>query len=243
MRGVAVMARPHGDEQRRPELSRRQINVIYGTVALGLLLAAMDQTVVATALPTIVGDLGGANHLSWVVTAYLLAQTIAAALAGKFGDLFGRKRIFQVSALIFILGSLLCGAAQSLIWLVCSRAVQGIGAGGLLVTATALIGDVIPLRDRGRYQGGLGAVFGLATVVGPLIGGLFTDSPGLALGLLHQRAAGRPGDPGRRPDHPGHHHPRPPGIDYLGIVLVGSARPASPWRRAGAARSTPGAPP
>ncbi|MEV0718334.1 MDR family MFS transporter [Asanoa sp. NPDC050611] len=220
---MAVQTAPPDDDVRRPQLSRRQINVIYGTVALGLLLAAMDQTVVATALPTIVGDLGGANHLSWVVTAYLLAQTVAAALAGKFGDLFGRKRIFQVSALIFIVGSLLCGAAQSLIWLVTSRAVQGIGAGGLLVTSTALIGDVIPLRDRGRYQGGLGAVFGLATVVGPLIGGLFTDSGlgwrwvfyiNVPLAVLVILVAAR--------TIPAITSGRKPIIDYAGIVLIGT---------------------
>ncbi|MEV4536014.1 MDR family MFS transporter [Asanoa sp. NPDC049518] len=220
---MAVTTTNSGDDVRRPELSRRQINVIYGTVALGLLLAAMDQTVVATALPTIVGDLGGANHLSWVVTAYLLTQTIASALAGKFGDQFGRKRIFQVSALVFIVGSLLCGAAQSLIWLVTSRAVQGIGAGGLLVTATALIGDVIPLRDRGRYQGGLGAVFGLSTVVGPLIGGLFTDSGlgwrwvfyinvPLAIAVILVAARTIPAITSRGR----------PVIDYLGIVLIGA---------------------
>jgi MFS family permease len=133
---------------RPPELSRRQINVVFGTILLGLLLAALDQTIVATALPTIVGDLGGAGHLSWVVTAYLLAETIAAAVVGKFGDLFGRKRIFQLSAVVFVIGSLLCGAAQDMLWLVTMRAVQGIGAGGILVTATALIADVRTATGR-----------------------------------------------------------------------------------------------
>jgi EmrB/QacA subfamily drug resistance transporter len=160
---------------RAPTMSRSRINIIFVTVLLGILLAALDQTVVSTALPTIVADLGGATHLAWVVTAYLLAQTVSVALAGKFGDLFGRKRVFQISAAIFVVGSMLCGLAQNLLFLVVFRAVQGIGGGGLMVTATALIGDVIPLRDRGRYQGALGAVFGVTTVVGPLLGGLFTD--------------------------------------------------------------------
>lgn len=168
--------RPVDDDAERPApLSRARINVIFATVMLGMLLAALDQTIVSTALPTIVADLGSPRHLSWVVTAYLLAQTVSVALAGKFGDLFGRKRVFQVSAGIFVVGSMLCGLATSLPLLVVFRAVQGIGGGGLTVTATALIGEVIPLRDRGRYQGALGAVFGVTTVVGPLLGGVFTD--------------------------------------------------------------------
>src|SRR4051812_35332529 len=156
-------------------LDRRRMNLVFITVLLGMLLAALDQTIVSTALPTIVGDLGGAGHLSWVVSSYLLADTIATVLAGKAGDLFGRKRVFQVSAATFVLASAACGFAQNMSWLVSWRAVQGFGAGGLTVTATALIADVIPLRERGKYQGALGAVFGVTTVLGPLVGGLFTD--------------------------------------------------------------------
>ncbi len=156
-------------------LDRRRMNLVFLTVVGGMLLAALDQTIVSTALPTIVGDLGGAEHLSWVVSAYLLTDTVATVLAGKFGDLFGRKLVFQVSALVFIVASAACGFAQTMSWLIAWRAVQGFGAGGLAVTATAVIGDVIPLRERGKYQGALGAVFGVTTVLGPLLGGLFTD--------------------------------------------------------------------
>nr|BFE60817.1 MDR family MFS transporter [Dactylosporangium thailandense] len=164
------------DTQHAPAmLSRRQINVVFTAILLGMLLAALDQTIVSTALPTIVADLGGAGHMSWVVTSYLLAETVATVLAGKFGDLFGRKLVFQVSTVVFVAGSALCGLAPGMVTLIAARAVQGIGAGGLMVTAMALIADVIPLRDRGRYQGALGAVFGVTTVVGPTLGGLFTD--------------------------------------------------------------------
>jgi EmrB/QacA subfamily drug resistance transporter len=158
-----------------PELSRRQTNVVFITIVLGMLLAALDQTIVSTALPTIVADLGGAGHMAWVVTAYLLAETVATVLAGKFGDLFGRKLVFQISAVVFIGGSALAGLANSMIVLIVARAIQGVGAGGLMVTAMALIADAIPLRQRGKYQGALGAVFGVTTVLGPTLGGLFTD--------------------------------------------------------------------
>ena len=163
------------DEGSRLELSKSARNLVFGTILLGLLLAALDQTVVSTALPTIVGDLGGAGHVSWVVTAYMLAETVSTVLAGKFGDLFGRKRVFQLAVAVFIIGSFFCGLSGSMTMLIAFRALQGLGGGALTVTATALIGDVIPLRLRGAYQGALGAVFGVTTVIGPLLGGVFTD--------------------------------------------------------------------
>ena len=156
-------------------ISPQRRNIIFVAVLLGMLLAALDQTIVATALPTVVADLGGAGHQSWVVTSYLLASTIVTAIVGKLGDLFGRKTVFQAAVLFFLAGSVLCGLAGSMTMLVASRALQGIGGGALMVTAMAVIGEVIPLRERGRYQGALGAVFGVTTVIGPLLGGFFTD--------------------------------------------------------------------
>jgi EmrB/QacA subfamily drug resistance transporter len=174
------MTRPQATATADPEagsalVSPQRRNFVFLAIVLGMLLAALDQTIVATALPTIVADLGGAGHQSWVVTSYLLASTIITALVGRLGDLFGRKLIFQAAVTFFVIGSVLCGLSQSMAMLVGARALQGIGGGAITVTATALIGEVIPLRDRGRYQGALGAVFGVTTVIGPLLGGYFTD--------------------------------------------------------------------
>ncbi|HEX8906658.1 MAG TPA: MFS transporter, partial [Longimicrobiaceae bacterium] len=156
------------------EAEERSVWVVFSGLLLVMLLAALDSTIVATALPTIVGELGGVGHLAWVVTAYLLAQTVVTPLYGKLGDLYGRKRVLQSAVVIFLLGSALCGQARSLEALILFRALQGLGGGGLMVSSMAAVGDVIPPRERGRYQGIFGAVFGLSSVAGPLLGGWFT---------------------------------------------------------------------
>jgi EmrB/QacA subfamily drug resistance transporter len=202
-------------------VSPQRRNFVFLAIMLGMLMAALDQTIVATALPTIVADLGDAGHQSWVVTSYLLASTIITALAGRLGDLFGRKRVFQAAVTFFVIGSALCGIAQSMAMLVGARALQGLGGGAITVTATALIGEIIPLRDRGRYQGALGAVFGVTTVIGPLLGGYFTDhlswrwafyvNVPLSIVVLFVAAAAIPSlAAGTKPV-----------IDYAGILFVG----------------------
>jgi len=155
---------------------RRQLMAVLGSLMVVMLLAALDQTIVATALPTIVGDLGGLEHLSWVVTAYLLAQTVVTPLYGKLGDQYGRKRILQAAIVVFLVGSALCGLAQSMTELIAFRALQGLGGGGLMVGAQAALGDVVPPRQRGRYTGLFIGIFGAASVAGPLLGGFITTN-------------------------------------------------------------------
>ena len=204
-------------------MSRREVLIPFSGAMLGLLLAALDQTIVATALPRIVADLHGLNHLSWVVTSYLLTSTVTVPLYGKFSDLYGRKNVFIVSIALFVIGSALCGAAQTMTQLILFRGLQGIGAGGLIPLTFAVIGDLFSPRERGRFQGLIGAVWAIAAVAGPLLGGVLTDHAswrwifyinlplgGLALIVI----AATMKIPFQRRDH---------SIDYLGAALLTAA--------------------
>ena len=203
--------------------SPQRVRLIFGALMLVLLLAALDQTIVSTALPTIVGDLGGLDHLSWVVTAYLLTATVSGPLYGKLGDLYGRKIVLQGALVLFLVGSALCGLAQGMTELIAFRAIQGLGGGGLLVSAQAAIGDVVPPRERGKWTGLFGAVFGISSIAGPLIGGFLTTNASwrwifyvnlplglVALGVLAVTLPGKR----ERVEH---------SIDYVGTALLAAA--------------------
>jgi len=202
---------------------RRSVLLVVSGLMLVMLLASLDQTIVSTALPTIVGELGGLEHLSWVVTAYLLAVTIVTPLYGKLGDLYGRKIVLQGALAIFLVGSVLCGLAQGMTELIAFRAIQGLGGGGLMVSAQAAIGDVVPPRERGKWTGLFGAVFGISSIAGPLIGGFLTTNASwrwifyvnvplglVALGVLAVTLPGKR----ERVEH---------SIDYVGTALLAAA--------------------
>jgi EmrB/QacA subfamily drug resistance transporter len=199
---------------------QQPVRVIFGALLLVLLLASLDQTIVSTALPTIVGDLGGISMLSWVVTAYLLAATISGPVYGKLGDLYGRKVLLQSAIVIFLVGSALCGISENMIELIVFRAIQGLGGGGLFVLTIAVVGDIIPPRERGRYQGFFGAVFAISTVIGPLLGGFFVDNlswrwifyVNVPIGLIALGVIATVFQP--RTDQTRH------GIDYAGAALL-----------------------
>ncbi|GAA3442376.1 MFS transporter [Planomonospora venezuelensis] len=199
------------------------LGLILGALMLSMLLAALDQTIVSTALPTIVGDLGGLDHLSWVVTSYMLASTVSTPLWGKLGDQYGRKRLFEGAIVVFLAGSALCGLSQNMGQLIGFRALQGLGGGGLMVLAQAIVADVVPARERAKYQGLFGAVFAVSSIAGPLLGGLFVDHlswhwvfyVNLPIGVLALAVVAAVLPAGsRRTRH---------SIDYFGIVFLGGA--------------------
>lgn len=215
---VAAIAEPYSEEHR--ERSHAEIMVVITALMLAMLLAALDQTIVSTALPRIASDLHGLSKYSWVATAYLLTSAVSTPLYGKISDMFGRKKIFQAAIVIFLVGSALCGLSQSMNQLIFFRGLQGLGAGGLMTLVFAIIGDIVPPRQRGKYQGYFGAVFAISSIIGPLLGGFFTDSlswrwvfyVNLPLGALALAAIGtRLHLPVRKSEHK---------LDYPGAALL-----------------------
>src|SRR3712207_6210544 len=160
-------------------LTRRRINTIFAALLAGMLMAALDQTIVSTAVPAIVGELGGVSHMAWMPTAYLLATTLVMPIYGKFGDLWGRRTLFLVAIGLFTVASVGAALSPDFGWLVFWRGVQGLGGGGLMILAQAIIADIVPARERAKYMGPIGALFGLSAIVGPLVGGFFTDHDAL----------------------------------------------------------------
>jgi EmrB/QacA subfamily drug resistance transporter len=183
---MTAEAAPAVHIEEHAERSHAEIMVVISALMLAMLLAALDQTIVSTALPRIASELHGLSKYSWVATAYLLTSAVSTPLYGKISDMFGRKKIFQIAISIFLIGSILCGAAQSMNQLIVFRGLQGLGAGGLMVLAMAIVGDLVPPRQRGRYQGYFGAVFAVSSVVGPLLGGFFADTNSI-LGIIGWR--------------------------------------------------------
>ncbi len=217
MNAIQKMRQPQAD-------GKQHLALVFGGLMLSMLLASLSQMVLSTALPTMVGELNGADHMVWVITAYILASTISMPIYGKLGDLLGRKNLLVAAISIFVIGSVFGGMADSMSWLIAGRTIQGLGGGGLIILSQAVIADLVPARDRGKYMGIMGGVFAVSSVAGPLLGGWFTEDIGwrwtfwinLPLGalamaatvfLLHLPAGSK----------------KNPQLDYMGMALLSTA--------------------